>query len=60
MSPDEWEAVAQEMGWTLLDCLQHKITFAKRADAKTKVDTLASHVKHLRLAGWALYSELQG
>lgn len=32
-----WEAVAEETGWTLTDCLAHKVAFAKRADAKSKV-----------------------
>ena len=32
-----WEAVAEETGWTLTDCLSHKVAFAKRADAKAKV-----------------------
>lgn len=57
--PAEWKAVAEEMGWTPLDCLQHKITFTKRADAKTKIDSLATHMKHLRLAGWMLQTELE-
>ncbi len=49
-----WEAVAAEMGWTLADCLGHKLAFAKRADAKAKVEVLATHVKRLRAAGWHL------
>lgn len=32
-----WEAVAEETGWTVTDCLAHKVSFAKRADAKAKV-----------------------
>ncbi|PRW33188.1 kinesin-3 isoform X2 [Chlorella sorokiniana] len=50
-----WEAVAEETGWTLTDCLSHKVAFAKRADAKSKVEALAQHVKRLRAAGWHLY-----
>lgn len=49
-----WEAVAADMGWTLADCLGHKLAFAKRADAKAKVEVLAAHVKRLRAAGWHL------
>lgn len=49
-----WEAVAAETGWTLADCLGHKVAFAKRADAKGKVEVLATHVKRLRAAGWHL------
>ncbi|KAL4439937.1 hypothetical protein ABPG75_002938 [Micractinium tetrahymenae] len=49
-----WEAVAAETGWTPADCLGHKLAFAKRADAKAKVEVLAAHVKRLRAAGWHL------
>lgn len=34
-----------------------KLSFPKRADAKTKVDALVAHVKRLRAAGW--YLQLQ-
>ena len=50
-----WEAVAEEMGWGVTDCLSHKLSFNKRMDAKAKVDALAAHVKRLRAAGWHLY-----
>lgn len=50
-----WEAAAAEMGWTPADCLQHKISFAKRCDEKKKVETLAAHLKRLRAVGWHLY-----
>jgi len=43
------------MGWTPADCLQHKISFAKRCDEKKKVGTLAAHLKRLRAVGWHLY-----
>lgn len=56
----EWGGIAAETGWTPQDCLAHKVTFAKRADAKAKVDTLAGHMKRLRAAGWHLCSEMQG
>ncbi|KAL4519310.1 hypothetical protein Ndes2526A_g00403 [Nannochloris sp. 'desiccata'] len=52
-----WEAAAAEMGWTPADCLQHKISFAKRCDEKKKVETLAAHLKRLRAVGWHLYEE---
>lgn len=46
-----WEAVAEETGWNVEDCLAHKMSFAKRADPKGKVQALATHVKRLRAAG---------
>ena len=49
-----WEAVAEETGWTPADCLGHKLSFAKRSDAKARVEALAAHVKRLRAAGWHL------
>lgn len=52
-----WEQVAEETGWGLADCLSHKITFAKRADAKAKVEPLVLHVKRLRAAGWHLLDQ---
>jgi kinesin family protein C1 len=45
------------MGWSPADCLQHKISFAKRCDEKKKVETLAAHLKRLRAVGWHLYEE---
>jgi kinesin family protein C1 len=45
------------MGWSVADCLQHKISFAKRCDEKKKVETLAAHLKRLRAVGWHLYEE---
>ncbi|PSC71436.1 kinesin-3 isoform X2 [Micractinium conductrix] len=50
-----WEEVAAETGWTPADCLAHKLSFGKRADAKSKVDALVAHVKRLRSAGWHLH-----
>jgi hypothetical protein len=50
-----WDAVAEETGWTLADCLNHRLAFARRADAKAKVEALAQHVKRLRAAGWHLH-----
>ena len=50
-----WEAAAEEMGWSPADCLQHRISFAKRCDDKKKVETLAAHLKRLRAVGWHLY-----
>ncbi|GAB4823683.1 hypothetical protein N2152v2_010729 [Parachlorella kessleri] len=52
-----WEQVAEETGWTVTDCLAHKITFQKRADAKAKVEPLVQHVKRLRAAGWYLHNQ---
>ncbi|KAL4854429.1 Kinesin-like protein KIN-14C [Chlorella vulgaris] len=56
---NEWEAVAEETGWGVADCLGHKLAFAKRADAKSKVEALAQHVKRLRAAGWHLHDAWQ-
>ena len=55
---EQWELVSREMGWTPTDCLSFRVSFPKRADAKTKVETLAAHLKHLRAVGWHLYDEL--
>lgn len=52
-----WEQIAEEMGWTPVDCLSHKVTFPKRADAKAKVEPLVLHVKRLRAAGWYLHDQ---
>ncbi|KAL6781862.1 KIN14A2 [Auxenochlorella protothecoides x Auxenochlorella symbiontica] len=56
---DEWAQVAGETGWTPAECLEHKVTFAKRADAKAKVETLAGHMRRLRAAGWSLLSQAE-
>jgi hypothetical protein len=52
-----WEQVAEETGWTVADCLSHKLSFPKRADAKAKVEPLVQHVKRLRAAGWYLHDQ---
>lgn len=52
-----WEQIAEETGWSVTDCLAHKVTFAKRADAKAKVEPLVAHVKRLRAAGWYLHDQ---
>lgn len=52
-----WEQIAEETGWAPADCLSHKLTFAKRADAKAKVEPLVQHVRRLRAAGWYLLDQ---
>jgi kinesin family protein C1 len=52
-----WEIVSVETGLSIPDCLALKLSFPKRADAKTKVDALVAHVKRLRAAGWYLQQQ---
>lgn len=52
-----WEQIADETGWSVSDCLSHKLTFTKRSDAKAKVEPLVQHVKRLRAAGWWLLDQ---
>jgi chromosome segregation ATPase len=56
----EWQQVAADAGWSdPVDALQHKLTFAKRADAKAKVDALAEHVRRMRACGWHLHEQVK-
>jgi len=52
-----WENVAVETGLSIPDCLALKLSFPRKADAKTKVDALVAHVKRLRAAGWYLQQQ---
>ena len=53
--PDEsWEHISEGLGWSIADCLGHKLSFKKREDAKVIKDTLLTYVRRLRAAGWHL------
>lgn len=51
---NNWENISQEMSWTPVDCLSHKLSLPKNTAPVKKVDTLGVHVKRLRAAGWYL------
>jgi hypothetical protein len=52
-----WEEIAEDMSWTIEDCLNHKVILKK--DVKSIKETLLSHVRRLRAAGWHLYNNNQ-
>lgn len=52
-----WESTRESMGWSEVDCLNHKLSLPKRGDPGKKVETLGQHVKRLRALGWYLYGE---
>lgn len=52
-----WESTRESMGWSEVDCLNHKLSLPKRGDPGKKVETLGQHVKRLRALGWYLYRE---
>lgn len=51
---DSWESISQELGWTVTDCLNHKLSFKKKDDPKAKHEAMGQHIKRLRAAGWHL------
>ncbi len=42
-------------GWSVEDCLNFKLAFKKRDDAKTVKDAMGTHFKRLRAVGWHLH-----
>lgn len=52
-----WEEIAEDMGWTIVDCLNHKVVLKK--DVKSIKETLLSQVRRLRAVGWHLYNNNQ-
>lgn len=53
---EDWDAVAAEMGWTLEQCLAHKLAFKKKDDPKVKAEAMAAQMRRLRAAGRHLLS----
>lgn len=51
---DSWEHISQQLGWTVSDCLNHKLSFKKKEDPKAKHEAMGQHIKRLRAAGWHL------
>ncbi len=51
---DSWESISQELGWTVTECLNHKLSFKKKDDPKAKHEAMGLHIKRLRAAGWHL------
>lgn len=48
---ESWELVAEQTGWTIADCLSHKLSFKKRDDPKIKLAAMTQHIRRLRAAG---------
>ena len=51
---DSWEHISQQLGWSVADCLNHKLSFKKKEDPKAKHEAMGQHIKRLRAAGWHL------
>ncbi|KAL3149974.1 hypothetical protein ABBQ38_013330 [Trebouxia sp. C0009 RCD-2024] len=51
---DSWEHISQQLGWSVADCLNHKLSFKKKEDPKAKHEAMGLHIKRLRAAGWHL------
>ena len=51
---DSWEQISEELGWSVTDCLNHKLSFKKKDDPKAKHEAMGQHIKRLRAAGWHL------
>ncbi|KAK9808744.1 hypothetical protein WJX72_002933 [[Myrmecia] bisecta] len=54
---DTWEAISEETGWTLKECLNHKLLFKKRDADKAKNQVMGQHLRRLRAAGRHLLTE---
>lgn len=48
---EAWDTVATQQGWTLEECLAHKLAFKKKDDPKIKAEAMAAHMRRLRAAG---------
>lgn len=46
--------MAAALNWSVEDCLNFKLAFKKRDDAKTVKDAMGLHFKRLRALGWHL------
>ena len=51
---DSWEHISEQLGWSVADCLNHKLSFKKKEDPKAKHEAMGQHIKRLRAAGWHL------
>lgn len=51
---DSWEHISEQLGWSVADCLNHKLSFKKKDDPKSKHEAMGQHIKRLRAAGWHL------
>lgn len=51
---DSWEQSSEQLGWSVADCLNHKLSFKKKEDPKAKHEAMGQHIKRLRAAGWHL------
>lgn len=51
--------MAEELGWTITDCLNHKLSFKKKEDPKAKHEAMGQHIKRLRAAGWYLSHSIE-
>ena len=51
---DDWESISAAIGWSTEDCLNFKLAFKKRDDAKTVKEAMGQHFKRLRALGWYL------
>ena len=55
MQGDEaWEHISEAEGWTMQDCLGHRLSFKKKDDAKVIKEAMQQHIKRLRSLGWHL------
>eukprot|EP00884_Botryococcus_braunii_P015285 jgi/Botrbrau1/243/Bobra.0022s0218.1 len=52
-----WEEIAEDLGWTVDDCLNQKVVLKK--DAKLTKEILLTHVRRLRAVGWHLHTCIQ-
>jgi hypothetical protein len=52
-----WDEVAEELGWSVDDCLNQKVILKK--DLKASKEILLVHVRRLRAVGWHLHTETQ-
>lgn len=43
--------MAEQTGWTIAECLSHKLSFKKRDDPKIKLAAMTQHIRRLRAAG---------
>lgn len=51
--------MAEELGWTVKDCLNHKLSFKKKDNPKDKHEAMGQHIKRLRAAGWHLLHSVE-
>lgn len=52
-----WDQIAAAVGWSPAECLDHKLVFKKKEDAKQLKETLLQYVRRLRALGRHLLDE---